>query len=35
VARWFSRNVLPELTARRRVIENADLSLMDVAESAF
>ncbi len=35
VAHWFSRNVLPELTARRAIIENADLSLMDVAESAF
>ncbi len=35
VAHWFSRNVLPELTARRSVIENADSSLMDVAEAAF
>ncbi|MGS0684798.1 acyl-CoA dehydrogenase [Nakamurella sp. GG22] len=35
VAHWFAKNVLPELTARRAIIENADLSLMDVAESAF
>ena len=24
VAHWFARNVLPELTARRAVVENAD-----------
>ena len=35
VAHWFSRNVLPELTSRRKIVENADLSLMDVAEAAF
>jgi hypothetical protein len=35
VARWFARNVLPELSARRAVIEAADTSLMDVPESAF
>jgi len=35
VAHWFARSVLPELTARRCVIENADDSLMDVPESAF
>ncbi len=35
VARWFARNVLPELSARRGVIEAADLSLMDVPEAAF
>jgi hypothetical protein len=35
VAHWFARNVLPELTARRKVIENADESLMEVAEAAF
>ncbi len=34
-ARWFARNVLPELTARRAIIEAADLSLMDIPESAF
>ena len=35
VAHWFARNVLPELTARRAVIEGADSSLMEVAEAAF
>ena len=35
VAHWFSRNVLPELTARRAIVENADKSLMDVPEGAF
>ena len=35
VARWFARNVLPELTARRAVIESADLSLMEVPQAAF
>ncbi len=35
VAHWFARNVLPELTARRGVIEGADSSLMEVAEAAF
>ena len=35
VAHWFARNVLPELTARRTVIEAADRSLMEVPEGAF
>jgi alkylation response protein AidB-like acyl-CoA dehydrogenase len=35
VAHWFARNVLPELTARRGIIEGADGSLMEVAEAAF
>lgn len=35
VARWFTRTMLPELTARRTIIENADLSLMQVDEAAF
>ncbi|WP_111767032.1 acyl-CoA dehydrogenase [Nakamurella deserti] len=34
-ARWFARNVLPELTARRAVVQAADLSLMEVPEAAF
>jgi alkylation response protein AidB-like acyl-CoA dehydrogenase len=34
-AHWFTRNVLPELTARRGIIEAADLSLMEIPESAF
>ena len=35
VARWFARNMLPEITARRAIVESADLSLMDVPETAF
>ncbi|SDR04546.1 acyl-CoA dehydrogenase [Actinopolyspora saharensis] len=35
VARFFAKNVLPELSARRRVIESTDNSLMEVDESAF
>ncbi len=35
VAHWFSRNVLPELTARRTILEAADGSLMEVPEGAF
>jgi len=35
VARWFTRTVLPELSARRAVVESADLALMDVPEAAF
>ncbi len=35
VASFFAKNVLPELTARRAIIEAADNSLMDVPEAAF
>jgi hypothetical protein len=35
VAHWFTRNVLPELTSRRLVLEGADRSLMEVPEEAF
>src|SRR6195952_2240818 len=35
VAPWFPRNVLPELTSRRAVVEAADRSLMEVPEAAF
>jgi alkylation response protein AidB-like acyl-CoA dehydrogenase len=35
VAHWFARTVLPELRSRRKVVESADLSLMDVPEAAF
>ncbi len=35
VARFFTKNVLPELGSRRKVIEAADLSLMDLDESVF
>ncbi len=34
-ARFFARNILPELTARRAIIESTDNSLMDVPEAAF
>ncbi len=34
-ARWFARNVLPELAARRSIIAAADLTLMDIPEAAF
>ena len=35
VASFFTKNVLPELTARKAIIEHTDNSLMDVPESAF
>ncbi|WNV91933.1 acyl-CoA dehydrogenase [Umezawaea sp. Da 62-37] len=35
VASFFARNVLPELTSRRKVAESTDNSLMDVDESSF
>ncbi|MBM9468812.1 acyl-CoA dehydrogenase [Nakamurella leprariae] len=35
VAHWFARNVLPQLSTRRAVIEAADTSLMAVPEAAF
>ncbi|GAA2015440.1 acyl-CoA dehydrogenase [Nakamurella flavida] len=35
VSRWFARNVLPELTARRAIVAAADTSLMEVPEGAF
>ncbi|GGL96008.1 acyl-CoA dehydrogenase [Nakamurella endophytica] len=35
VAQWFARTVLPELAARRAVVEAADSNLMDIPESAF
>ncbi|GAA0506967.1 acyl-CoA dehydrogenase [Saccharopolyspora subtropica] len=34
-ARFFAKNVLPELTARRTIIEAADNSLMELDESVF
>jgi hypothetical protein len=34
-ARFFTTTVLPELTARRRVVETTDLALMDLAPEAF
>jgi alkylation response protein AidB-like acyl-CoA dehydrogenase len=35
VASFFARNVLPELSAGRKIIENADNSLMELDEAAF
>ncbi|MGH3753647.1 MAG: acyl-CoA dehydrogenase [Pseudonocardiaceae bacterium] len=34
-AAFFARNILPELTARRTIVEATDNSLMDVPEAAF
>ncbi len=34
-ASFFARNVLPELTARRTIVESTDNTLMDVPEDAF
>ena len=34
-AQFFARNVLPELTARRAIVEATDNTLMDVPEEAF
>jgi hypothetical protein len=35
VARFFAKNVLPELTARKAIVDGADTSLMDVDVAAF
>jgi hypothetical protein len=34
-AAFFARNILPELTSRRAIIESTDNALMDVPEEAF
>jgi len=34
-ARWFARTVLPQLTARRAVLEATTLDVMDLADDAF
>ncbi|MCW2633142.1 MAG: acyl-CoA dehydrogenase, partial [Pseudonocardia sp.] len=34
-ARFFATNVLPELTARRSIVEQADNALMELDEAAF
>jgi len=34
-ARWFAANVLPELKARRGMLESTDLGLMKISEDAF
>ena len=33
--RWFCKNVLPQLTLTRKLVEASDLALMDLAEEAF
>ncbi|GAA1660807.1 acyl-CoA dehydrogenase [Catellatospora bangladeshensis] len=35
VARFFARTVLPELTARRRVLQQTDNALMEIPDGAF
>jgi hypothetical protein len=35
VARFFANTVLPELSARRKIVETTDNSLMDLDEAAF
>ncbi|WP_026424602.1 acyl-CoA dehydrogenase [Actinokineospora inagensis] len=35
VASFFAKNVLPELSGSRKVVESTDLDLMDVDEAAF
>ena len=35
VARFFTTTVLPELVARRKVVESTDNAIMDIAEDAF
>jgi hypothetical protein len=35
VATFFARNVLPELSAGRKIVESADNSLMELDEAAF
>ncbi|MDR7302069.1 acyl-CoA dehydrogenase [Haloactinomyces albus] len=35
VARFFAKNVLPELGSRRTIVESADNSLMEIDEAAF
>jgi hypothetical protein len=35
VARFFARNVLPELTSRRTIVEGADNGIMDLDVASF
>jgi len=35
VARFFATTVLPELVARRKIVEGTDNAIMDIAESVF
>lgn len=34
-ARFFTKNVLPRLSADRRIVENSDLAVMEIREEAF
>ena len=34
-ANFFAKNVLPRLTAERKIIEGVDLTIMDLREEAF
>ena len=34
-ARFFARTVLPQLTAQRSIVANADNTLMELPEAAF
>ncbi|HEU4511716.1 MAG TPA: acyl-CoA dehydrogenase C-terminal domain-containing protein, partial [Nocardioidaceae bacterium] len=34
-AQFFAHNVLPKITAERKIADATDLSLMDLAEDAF
>jgi len=34
-AKFFAKNVLPRLTAERKIIEGVDLTIMDLREEAF
>ncbi|MET0474355.1 MAG: acyl-CoA dehydrogenase [Mycobacterium sp.] len=34
-ARFFAKNVLPRLSAERKIVESVDLGIMDLAEEAF
>jgi alkylation response protein AidB-like acyl-CoA dehydrogenase len=35
VAKFFAKNVLPRLTAERKIVESVDLALMDLREESF
>jgi hypothetical protein len=35
VSSFFAKTVLPELTSRRAIVENADNDLMEIDEAAF
>jgi Acetyl-CoA dehydrogenase C-terminal like len=35
VANFFAKNVLPRLTADRKIVEAVDLTAMDLREEAF